>query len=108
MDKDPRYDVVGSSSLREELFNTYLKTISSTSNNELPSTSNETNSKDSEHVTHKEKEKERRERAVREREEAVRRERGKNETELARARGALSREEGRSDFLCAFLLLSTA
>lgn len=50
----------------------------------------------------KRKDKERKERAVRERHEQVQREQKRVETDLARSRRALTREEGELQFLCAF------
>ncbi|TDL16406.1 hypothetical protein BD410DRAFT_844451 [Rickenella mellea] len=38
LDNDPRYDLVGSSSLHEEIFNTYVKTLSAVSSSADPAT----------------------------------------------------------------------
>jgi transcription elongation regulator 1 len=107
LDKDPRYDAVGSSSLREELFNTYLKTISKEESSSSSSLAREVGEVTDEggETPHKTDDdaasrKERKERAIREREAKVREERGRLEAETARSRGALSREEGELVFRC--------
>jgi hypothetical protein len=92
---DPRYDAVGSSSLREELFNTYLKGISvSTSNN----------AKESEPGNPKPMEREsreaRRERALREREQKVKIEQGKVNIAIEKTRTGMNLEEGERLFKC--------
>lgn len=103
LDKDPRYDAVGSSSLREELFNTYMKTLSG-STSHVPQHADLTKPESREKETaedRKRRDKERKERAVKEREEQVKRERGRVEVEMARSRSALSREESELEFMCA-------
>lgn len=99
LDKDPRYDAVGSSSLREELFNTYVKTLSGgvrpSGISSKPETSEES---EADRVR---KNRERKERAVKERGEQVRRERERVEVEMARSRNVLTREESESEFMCA-------
>ncbi|KAH8111363.1 hypothetical protein DFH11DRAFT_1690413 [Phellopilus nigrolimitatus] len=97
LDEDPRYDAVGSSSLREELFSTYVKTHSGATRLPLDSDTNEANVIGG--VERKPKNVERKERAVKEREEHVKRERGRVEAQTARSRNALSREESELDFL---------
>lgn len=109
LDRDPRYDAVGSSSLREELFNAYVKTLSqknppSTHIDEPNKTERDRQSNKGEDVTRKE----RKQRAVREREAKVREERSRVEAEVARSKGVLSREEGESVFRCAKILCSFA
>ena len=101
LDKDPRYDAVGSSSLREELFNTYVKTLSKTEATSPVRTAEDGKNKydeDSEKKDDDAARKDRKQRAVREREAKVREERGRLEAEVARSRGALSREEGERQF----------
>lgn len=100
LDKDLRYDAVGSSSLREELFNTYCKTLAGSSR--LPMDTKNVDANEDATEERKRKDRERKERAVRERDEQVQRNRKRVETELARSRRALTREEGELDFLCAF------
>ncbi|KIJ53807.1 hypothetical protein M422DRAFT_25572 [Sphaerobolus stellatus SS14] len=97
--KDRRYDAVGSSSLREELFNTYLKTLeqsstSATTSNQ-PSATDEASKAEDEAL----KRKQRAERSIREREEKVRRERQDVERQIGKTRGAVSREEGEQEFM---------
>ncbi|EJD07772.1 uncharacterized protein FOMMEDRAFT_16371 [Fomitiporia mediterranea MF3/22] len=97
LDKDPRYDAVGSSSLREELFNTYKKSLSGEAQLTVgPSKSDTSNGNEADQ---KRKDRERKERAIKEREEQVRRERGRVETEMNRSRKALSREESELEFM---------
>ncbi|KAI0353522.1 hypothetical protein OH77DRAFT_1406667 [Trametes cingulata] len=100
---DPRYDAVGSSSLREELFNTYIKAGASdaaaqspTPDNAAGQPSGATPAEDEEERERRKKE--RKERAVREREEKVRAERSKVEAEIDRSKLGLTREEGELEF----------
>lgn len=104
LDKDPRYDAVGSSSLREELFNTFVKTLTTSESSVDPKMDKLEISHEDSETERKRKDKERKERAVREREEQVKRDRKRVEAELARTRNALDREQGESEFLCAFYL----
>lgn len=108
--RDPRYDAVGSSTLREELFNTFLKAHGSTAPLE-PNTAgvdHETVSEDARKdslVDKKREKQERRERAVREREERVKAERSQVEASIDRSRLDLNKEEGELAFRCAMCLL---
>ncbi|KAI0796793.1 hypothetical protein C8Q75DRAFT_710216 [Abortiporus biennis] len=97
---DPRYDAVGSSSLREELFNTYLKAHDSNRQDTTAiETSTKTNSSSEPSHADKERErKERKERAVKDREEKVKAERNKVEAAIDRSRKGLNREEGELEF----------
>ncbi|EPT03672.1 hypothetical protein FOMPIDRAFT_1028529 [Fomitopsis schrenkii] len=99
---DPRYDAVGSSHLREELFNTYLKAHGETqplapgdakAGDHVDSTHTEENPGERER-----KRRERKERAVKEREEKVRAERSKVEIDIGRSRMGLDKEEGELEF----------
>ncbi|KAK7695992.1 hypothetical protein QCA50_000632 [Cerrena zonata] len=97
---DPRYDAVGSSSLREELFNVYLKAHGG-SGNEAPSQSLEAEKSDPAPMTEAEKERQRRERkdrAVKEREDKVRAERNKLEADIHKSRQGLNKGEGEAEF----------
>ncbi len=102
---DPRYDAVGSSSLREELFNTFLKAHQYPPK-DSPGFLGDT---DSSHAGQfeldpAEKErlrKERKERAVKEREEKGKTERNKLEVQIDRTRTGLNKEEGEREFRCA-------
>ena len=98
---DPRYDTVGSSSLREELFKAYLKaneTSEATSGQmdvDVPAASAE------DAVDKEQTRKERQERAVREREEKIRVERDRVEADIHKSKIGLTREEGELQFRCA-------
>lgn len=99
LDKDPRYDAVGSSSLREELFNTYVKTLSrGTPPLRAPDQSKSTEESETDR---RRRDRERKERAVKEREEQVRRERERVEAQMAQSRKVLTREESELEFMCA-------
>jgi len=105
--KDPRYDAVGSSSLREELFGTYIKTLSAWDIASAPSNKTPTEEEDdAQHLeddaddARRKQRKERAERGLREREEKVKRERAGLERDLGRTRGAVGREEGEREFMC--------
>ena len=101
---DPRYEAVGSSSLREELFNTFLK-----ANFNGPSASHPvaSSSKSLEKRTEDDpeeaerKKKEKREQALREREQKVKADLSKTEAQIERSRAGLNREEDERDFRCA-------
>ncbi|KAI0952204.1 hypothetical protein AcW1_004367 [Taiwanofungus camphoratus] len=104
---DPRYDAVGSSSLREELFNTFLKARGSseildseskgkgngTHDENLNGEAGQSGEEEREH-----KRRERKERAVKEREERVKAERSKVEADIDRSRIGLNKEEGELEF----------
>ncbi|KAJ3930013.1 MAG: Hsp90 protein-domain-containing protein [Lentinula lateritia] len=92
--KDPRYDAVGSSSLREELFNTFVKAkLGSPSVANTDSTDQKFNE-----ISRSESKKEKKERAVKEREEKVRLEREKVEANTRKSRMELNKEEGEREF----------
>lgn len=109
LDKDPRYDAVGSSSLREELFNTYRKSLArgdSSATARVPASDSEMGAsaaptRDGSDLKRLDREK--KARAVREREDKVRRERERLDVENARSRDELSREEDELQFLCAII-----
>ncbi|KAJ4478050.1 Hsp90 protein-domain-containing protein [Lentinula aciculospora] len=91
---DPRYDAVGSSSLREELFNTFVKAkIGSSFAPDTDSTDKKSNE-----ITKSESMKEKKERAVKEREAKVRLEREQIEERTRKSRMFLNKEEGERDF----------
>ena len=62
---DPRYDAVGSSSLREELFNTYLKAHGGSGKQTVTTSVPEAEKPDSATMTQEEKERQRREPRIR-------------------------------------------
>lgn len=109
---DPRYDAVGSSSMREELFNTFMKahgtsTIPESSTNETPVEEGEHADGKEDHIDKAERERKRREkkeRAVKEREEKVKAERNKVAADIDRSRMGLNKEEGELEFRCAACL----
>ncbi|OSC98923.1 hypothetical protein PYCCODRAFT_1470576 [Trametes coccinea BRFM310] len=100
---DPRYDAVGSSSLREELFNTYIKAGASDPAANSSTSDGAGAPQSSEIPEGKEEDRERRrkermERAVKEREEKVRAERSKVEAAIDRSKQGLTKEEGELEF----------
>ncbi|KAI0698538.1 hypothetical protein C8T65DRAFT_581745 [Cerioporus squamosus] len=99
---DPRYDAVGSSSLREELFNTYIKAGASDPTGSQPTDATSQPqpgpTPEEDEAEHERRRQERKERAVREREEKVRAERSKLEAEIDRSKLGLTKEEGELDF----------
>jgi len=103
---DPRYDAVGSASLREELFNTFCKGHHSTKvsvQDDLKQGAETWDQMDEEEKQKRRKEKS--ERAVREREQKVKVERDRLEADIGRSRMDIYKEEGERDFLCANYLL---
>ncbi|KAF5331523.1 hypothetical protein D9611_007685 [Ephemerocybe angulata] len=83
---DPRYDAVGSSTLREELFNTYIKGIGALPQKAdpvQPGTAPERETREA-----------RRERALREREQKVKVEQSKVNTDIEKSRTGMNQEEG--------------
>jgi len=101
---DPRYEAVGSSSLREELFTAFLKANAGGPPASPPaaSTSHFSEKKveeDPEEADRKKKEK--RERALREREQKVKANLSKVGAQIERSRAGLNKEEDERDFRCA-------
>lgn len=110
---DPRYDAVGSSSLREELFNTFLKGVSLVSapapqpaqpKEETSHTVEDEETMELDEAEQRRQRKERKERAVKEREDRVRAERSRLEADIGRSRMDIHKEEGESMFKCAVYL----
>ena len=101
---DPRYEAVGSSSLREELFNTFLKANAGDSSTLKPTASSsrspEKETEDDPEEAERRK-KEKRERALREREQRVKADLSKAEAQIERSRVGLNKEEDERDFRCA-------
>jgi hypothetical protein len=99
---DPRYDDVGSSSLREELFNTFLKGNSSTSKESSRHEVRQSTPADEEtYEQQQQKRQERARQAVKEREDKVRADLGRVEAEIGRSRQMGMHEEGELIFKCA-------
>jgi len=98
--KDPRYDAVGSSSLREELYEAFIKTLeeNKTDVNASDGPSNNQAQSKALEVDLEEEKRRRREKAVKEREEMVKAEKHKVEKANARSRAGLSLEEGELSF----------
>jgi hypothetical protein len=91
---DPRYDAVGSSSLREELFSTFLKGDNLSSS---PTDKDDVASAQATALSKKEK----KERAVREREQRVKAELTLVEKNIEQSRMGINREEGEREYRCA-------
>ncbi|KAI0268205.1 Hsp90 protein-domain-containing protein [Gloeopeniophorella convolvens] len=94
---DPRYDAVGSSSLREELFNTFLKAQtkrSSPDQTQAPAA----DATPSDLVDEAQSHKDRKAQAVREREEKVRADRQRLQADIEKSRVGLNKEEGELQF----------
>lgn len=101
---DPRYEAIGSSSLREELFGTFLKVNAGDSTTLKPTASGSRSPEkeargDPEEAERKKQEK--RERALREREQKVKANLSKVEAQIERSRVGLNKEEDERDFRCA-------
>lgn len=104
MQDDPRYDAVGSSSLREELFSTFLKAQSANTTPPAESKATPNSSKADDHEAEQEKEKkkrEKKERAVKEREEKIKAEQRRVVADINKSRMGLNKEEGELEFRCA-------
>ena len=97
---DPRYDAVGSSSLREELFNTFLN---SPSTRTVPDPSDKPveDTASVEGVDETQKRKDRKAQAVKEREEKIKAERDRVQAYIEKSRVGLNKEEGELQFRCA-------
>ena len=101
---DPRYEAVGSSSLREELFNAFLKANAGGPSASPPVASNSHSSEKKAEEGPEEadrKKKEKRERALREREQKVKADLSKVGAQIERSRVGLNKEEDERDFRCA-------
>ncbi|KZT12575.1 uncharacterized protein LAESUDRAFT_639872 [Laetiporus sulphureus 93-53] len=106
--EDVRYGAVGSSSLREELFNTYLKAHGADATPEpipnkeadesVHNLSQDSHMPEEEDAERERKKRERKERAVQDREQRVRAERSKVEADIDRSRMGLNKEEGELEF----------
>lgn len=101
--KDKRYEAVGSSSLREELFETFLKSgtsgyANSSSGAEGESKAGKMDVESPEGQNAEDERKRRREKAVKEREEKVRKEKERVERANAQSRAGLNQEEAELSF----------
>ncbi|KAI0702847.1 hypothetical protein BC835DRAFT_1426595 [Cytidiella melzeri] len=102
---DSRYDAVGSSSLRDDLFQSYLKANGAVSSSSFDTTkpdvvdSAEMRTLEEEDEAESErKRKERKERAVKEREDKIQAERNKLNAEIDKSRSGLNKGEAESEF----------
>ena len=96
---DARYDAVGSSSLREELFQTFIKAHGSSSSYSSPAPGkDETGKTDDTSEDSLRRNREKKERALKEREEKVRVERSRMDAEIGRSKMSLNTEEGEREF----------
>lgn len=106
---DARYEAVGSSSLREELFATFLKAQTgqspSSSNLAQDSSSVEPSRLEKTDLDREKLRREKKERAVREREAKVRLEKTRLEADIGRSKQGLNMEEGEREYRCAEQLL---
>ncbi|KAF7313287.1 hypothetical protein HMN09_00484100 [Mycena chlorophos] len=91
---DPRYDAVGSSSLREELFNTFLKGTTTTSQAEVSTPVASAPVTEASYEEQQKRRKERAQQAVQERENKVRADMERVESEIGRTREVGQKEEG--------------
>ncbi|KAG8908057.1 hypothetical protein FRC01_007510 [Tulasnella sp. 417] len=99
---DPRYDAVGSSSLREELFQTYFKARINPNNQPEASSSWSSDSKTSPEdpdAKRKREQQERQQKALREREQQARKDKAKVEKDITRIMGQLSEKESVDEFM---------
>ena len=100
---DPRYDAVGSSSLREELFDTFLTSQS----NKMVSDPIDKPAVDTasiEGVDGTQKRKDRKAQAVKEREEKIKAERDRVQANIEKSRVDLNKEEDELQFRCAIAI----
>lgn len=111
---DPRYDAVGSSTLREELFNTFLKAYetsklqtSKPESGELdPNAQEEIESTETSEADRERFRRERKDRAVKERANKIRAERSKVEADIDKSRQGLNKSENELEFRCAAYITS--
>ena len=98
--KDTRYEAVGSSSLREELYNTFMKGRISQPSVDLSAVDNSDQIVD-DHVKDVASDRqERRDKAVKEREDKVKDERRRLDAEIEKSKSGIDREEGERSFMC--------
>lgn len=99
---------MGSSSLREELYNTFLKGSHSERSTQLTQTPIDENdgieNEELDEERKQQKRKEKKERAVKEREDKVKAELGWLELDIGRSRRGIHQEEGERDFKCAIYI----
>lgn len=92
--KDLRYDAVGSSSVREELFNTFVKGTSS--HTTIEKGINPSTDKDNKEAPDRQ---ERRNKAVKEREQKINAERRRLDADIEKSKKGIDKEEGERIFM---------
>ncbi|KAG2077431.1 HSP90-domain-containing protein [Suillus decipiens] len=95
---DARYDAVGSSSLREELFQTFLKAHGSSSSHSTSIKVKDETCKDGTGEDAEQKRRDKKEQALKEREQKVRADRSRMDAEIGRSKMGLNLEEGEREF----------
>jgi transcription elongation regulator 1 len=101
--KDTRYDAVGSSTLREELFNTFLKALASSSLSSNSATAIYEEASPNVPVETKTDRKERREKALRDRREQARLDRERIEEDIGRSKAVLTAAESETELMSFFV-----
>lgn len=96
---DSRYDAVGSSSLREELFAAFLKSLAAGPSSSTPTTQPLNVAEPSTEASKEQQKKDRTEKALKEREQQARKEKAKVDRDIGRSRGNLSEERGVEEFM---------
>jgi len=109
LSKDPRYEAIGSSSFREELFDTFVKgkTPQIVTANSFASTDPKTPAYPRGAKGEPTSRQERRERAVKDREERITVERRRLDANIERSKQGIDKEEGERTFMCALSLPAT-
>ena len=109
LSKDPRYEAIGSSSFREELFGTFVKgkTHQIVSANSFASTDPKTTAYSRDAKDETTSRQERRERAIKDREERITVERRRLDANIERSKNGIDKEEGERTFMCACSLPTT-
>ncbi|KAG2056445.1 HSP90-domain-containing protein [Suillus hirtellus] len=95
---DARYDAVGSSSLREELFQTFLKAHGSSSSHSTPTKVTDETGKHGTEEDAEQMRRDKKEQALKEREQKVRADRSRMDAEIGRSKMGLNLEEGEREF----------
>ena len=110
LNKDPRYVAIGSSSFREELFNTFIKgkTPRTASDQYFADISPKTAAGAKDAKGESTSRQERREIAVKEREEKINIERRRLDADIERSKQGIDKEEGERIFMCAQTLAPTS
>lgn len=98
--KDPRYDAVGSSSLREDLFNTFLLALASSS---LPPVSGNSVSEQTSPVETQSDRKARIDKALRDREERANHDRERIQEDIGRSKAVLITTESEVELMGFFV-----